>query len=132
MRSVKQAIDIGLLVRDVDACLRFYCETLGFPKIEERVIGDRTQHRILIGGTLLKLYELRSNVPLPAVRGRDTQAGYRYLTIEVDDAGAAAAELANRGVEFVAPPHPNSTGDTVATFEDPEGNTIELFSAQRA
>jgi len=131
MNVLKESVDIGLLVRDVEACLRFYRDSLGFPIVEERVIGDRIQHRIRIGGTLLKLYELRSGPPPPASRGRDTQAGFRYLTIEVDDAYAAAKELVARGIAFVSPPHPNSAGDTVATIEDPEGNTIEIFSAKR-
>jgi catechol 2,3-dioxygenase-like lactoylglutathione lyase family enzyme len=131
MNVVGPSLDIGLLVRDVDACLRFYCDVLGFPKVEERVIGDRHQHRIQIGATLLKLYELRGRVPPPPSPGRDSQAGYRYLTITVDDAYSAAAELEARGISFIAPPHANSAGDTVASFEDPEGNTIEIFSAKR-
>jgi len=131
MNVVNQSVDIGLLVRDAGACLRFYCDTLGFAMVEERVIGDRIQHRIRIGGTLLKLYELRSGPPAAGSRGRDTQAGFRYLTIEVDDAYATAAELEARGVIFVSSPHPNSAGDTIASLEDPEGNTIEFFSAKR-
>jgi glyoxylase I family protein len=125
---VKRPVDIGLLVRDVDVCLRFYCDALGFAKVEERIIGDRSQHRIQIGGALLKLYELRGGTPPLPTRGRDSQAGFRYLTIEVDDAVAVAAELEARGVTLVAPPHPNSVGDIVATIEDPEGNTIEILS----
>ena len=131
MRVVQDSVDIGLLVRDIDACLKFYCQDLGFPKVEQRNIGDRIQHRIQIGRTLLKLLWSPAQPPPAGPHGRDAQAGYRYITIEVDDAEAAAKELQGRGVVFIAPPHPNSVGDTVAMLEDPEGNTIELFSPKR-
>lgn len=130
MHVVKDTVDIGLLVRDIDACLKFYCQDLGFPRVEERTIGGRVQHRIQIGKTLLKLLWSPADPPPAGPRGRDTQAGYRYITIEVDDAEAAARELEGRGIIFISPPHPNSVGDTVAMFEDPEGNTIELLSIQ--
>ena len=33
MEIAKPGIDLGVLVRDVEACLRFYCEDLGLPKV---------------------------------------------------------------------------------------------------
>jgi catechol 2,3-dioxygenase-like lactoylglutathione lyase family enzyme len=128
MNVVKDNVDIGVLVRDIDACLKFYCEALGFPKVEQRRIGDRSQHRVQIGKTLLKLLESPGNPPPLGPHGRFAQAGFSYITIQVDDAAATAKELETRGVVFTDPPHPNSVGDTVASFEDPEGNTIEIVS----
>ena len=128
MKVVKDAVDIGVLVRDIDACLKFYCEDLGFPKIEQRRIGDRIQHRIRIGTKLLKLLESPGDPPPARLRGRFSQAGLTYITIQVDDAAAVAKQLEAKGVVFTAPPHPNSVGDTVASFEDPDGNTIEIVS----
>ena len=51
MEVAKPGIDLGVLVRDVDACLKFYCDDLGLKKVAELSFpGNRTMHRIQIGG----------------------------------------------------------------------------------
>jgi catechol 2,3-dioxygenase-like lactoylglutathione lyase family enzyme len=133
MELVKDTVDIGVLVRDIDACLDFYTKTLGFPKIGEVKMGERTQHRIQIGNAMLKLMQFPEGAAPPAgPRGRTAQAGIRYLTVHVKDVPSLVKELEAKGITFVMPVTKAATGATVAMFEDPEGNTIEIASAPSA
>jgi catechol 2,3-dioxygenase-like lactoylglutathione lyase family enzyme len=128
MQVVKDNVDIGILVRDIDACLKFYTETLGLPKVGEVKLGERIQHRVQAGQALLKLMEFPTDPPPAGPRGRLAQAGIRYLTIHVADVPVLVKDLEAKGVSFVLPVTKTATGATVAMFEDPEGNTIEIAS----
>jgi len=128
MQIVKDNVDIGILVRDIDSCLKFYTETLGLPKVGEVKLGERIQHRIQAGAALIKLLEFPQGAPPAGPRGRLAQAGIRYITIHVADVPALVQELEAKGVQLVMPVTKAATGATVAMFEDPEGNTIEIAS----
>jgi lactoylglutathione lyase len=57
----------------------------------------------------------------------DQQAGSRFqLTIWVDDAGAACAELAQRGVQLINGPVDRGWGTRTAAFSDPDGHIWEI------
>ena len=129
MEFVKDNVDIGVLVRDIKACNKFYGETLGLKKVGEVPIGGRIQHRFQLGGALLKLLEFPDgNAPPAGPRGRLLQAGIRYITVHVPDVPVLAKELEAKGVPIVTPVTKTATGSTIAMFEDPEGNTIEIAS----
>ncbi len=129
MHIAKDAVDIGVYVRDIDACLRFYCDGLGLPKVGELAFPEgRTQHRIRIGGSLLKLMQFPDGEAPPAAPpGRMAQAGIRYITITVGDLPALVQELEAKGLTFVVPPRRSPSGSLIAMLEDPEGNTVELL-----
>jgi catechol 2,3-dioxygenase-like lactoylglutathione lyase family enzyme len=130
MQFVSDNVDIGVLVRDIDSCSRFYSDVLGLKKVGEVPIGGRIQHRFQLAGALLKLLEFPDgNAPPAGPRGRLSQAGIRYITVHVPDAAALARELEAKGVTLVTPITKTATGATIAMFEDPEGNTIEIASA---
>lgn len=130
MDLVKDNVDVGILVRDIEACNKFYGETLGLKKVGVVNLGPRVQHRYQLGGALLKLLEFPDGNPPPAgPRGRLLQAGIRYITVHVADAAIMAKELEAKGVPMVTPVTKTATGSTIAMFEDPEGNTIEIASA---
>ena len=129
MELARDAVDIGVYVRDIDACLRFYCEGLGLPKVGELEFpGGRVQHRIAVGDSLLKLMQFPDGEAPPAgPPGRMAQSGIRYITIAVRDLSALVRELEGKGLSFVVPPRPSPSGATIAMLEDPEGNTVELL-----
>ena len=128
MEIAKPGIDLGILVRDVDACVRFYCDDLGLPKVAEIPFpGNRTMHRIQIGDTVLKLMEYRDGAPPAGPRGREAQAGIRYFTISVRDLPAVVAELEAKGHTFTVPLREARPGVWIAMLEDPDGNTVELL-----
>lgn len=129
MQIVNDSIDVGIYVRDVDACLRFYCDGLGLPKDGEvQFPGGRTQHRIRAGSSLIKLMQFPDGDAPPAgPAGRLAQTGIRYLTITVRDLAGVVKDLESRGLTFVVPPREARPGVTIAMLEDPEGNTVELL-----
>ncbi len=129
MHIAKDAVDIGVYVRDIDACLRFYCEGLGLPKVGELEFPEgRVQHRIAIGESLLKLMQFRDgDAPPAAPSGRLAQAGIRYITITVRNLPTLVEELQAKGLTFVVSPRRSPSGSLIAMLEDPEGNTVELL-----
>jgi len=49
------------------------------------------------------------------------------INLNVDDIHAVAARLAANGVEFTRAPEQEPWGGWVATFHDPDGNTLQLL-----
>jgi lactoylglutathione lyase len=49
------------------------------------------------------------------------------INLDVDDIHAVAARLAANGVEFARAPEQEPWGGWVATFHDPDGNTLQLL-----
>ena len=130
MEIAKPGIDLGVLVRDVDACLKFYCEDLGLPKVGEIPFpGNRTMHRIQIGDTVLKLMQYHDGAPPPGPRGLAAQSGIRYFTISVRNLPAVVAGLEAKGHTFTVPLRESRPGVWIAMLEDPDGNTVELLGA---
>lgn len=130
MEITKPGIDLGVLVRDVDACLKFYCDDLGLKKVAELPFpGNRTMHRIQIGDTVLKLMQYHDGAPPAGPRGLGTQAGIRYFTISVKDLRGIIKDLEAKGRTFTVPLREARPGVWIAMLEDPEGNTVELLEA---
>jgi catechol 2,3-dioxygenase-like lactoylglutathione lyase family enzyme len=131
MQVAKEGIDLGVLVHDIDAVLKFYCDDLGLLKTEERPLPDgRVMHRIAIGNTVLKLIQFQDGAPPPGPRGMTSQSGIRYFTISVRDLPGLVNELEARGYSFVMPLRPSQTGTSIAMLEDPEGNLVELLEVR--
>ncbi len=49
------------------------------------------------------------------------------INLDVDDIQAVAARLSANGVEFTRQPEQEPWGGWVATFADPDGNTLQLL-----
>jgi predicted enzyme related to lactoylglutathione lyase len=49
------------------------------------------------------------------------------INFDVDDIYAVAARLASNGVDFARLPEQEPWGGWVATFHDPDGNTLQLL-----
>jgi len=119
---------VRYLVRDVDAALPFY-EKLGF------VLSQRwgPPFAALAKGDLnLWLSGPASSAARPMSDGSVPQpGGWNRLVIEVPDIDRAMAELAHTGARFRSDPVKGPGGRQVL-LEDPSGNPIELFEAERA
>lgn len=127
MEVGKESIDLGLIVRNVDACRRFYGDTLGLPfQGEMNLAGLSTMYRYLIGTTVLKLVTADDAIPAgPA--GMRAQTGLRYFTITVPDLDAAVAAVRERGAEPAMAIREIRPGVRIAMLTDPDGNTVELL-----
>ena len=111
----------GFSVSDLAAAKRFYSETLGL-KVEDDGVGVRLH--LPAGGTVFA-YPKRDHQP----------ATFTILNLVVDDIDASVDELTRRGVQFERYGFPGQddagiwtapSGDKVAWFKDPDGNTLSL------
>jgi catechol 2,3-dioxygenase-like lactoylglutathione lyase family enzyme len=121
------ALDVGVVVHDIDAALAFYRDLLGIPvEGTNPVPGGGTMHRLRVGESLLKLVH-PADAPAEGPKG-DTfgHSGIRYLTITVDDVDGLVVACNAAG-------HPTLLGPLqmgsfrVAMVEDPEGNQVEFI-----
>lgn len=61
------------------------------------------------------------------VRGAARDPLRLMINLDVDDIHSVAARLSANGVEFTRSPEQESWGGWVATFADPDGNTLQLL-----
>lgn len=150
----RTTIDLGCVVSDVDAAVKFYTGAIGFKEIKgfdvaadlgtRAGLTDRqplSVHVLVLGedetATKLKLMEL------PGVKSKSSdnttihaQLGFSYLTIYVTDMDAAVARLNKAGVKIlaegpVALPATLAEGVYLAVVRDPDGNLIELVGPKK-
>jgi catechol 2,3-dioxygenase-like lactoylglutathione lyase family enzyme len=115
---------ITLFVEDVGRAREFYARAFDLEPIFEAEDAaafrlDNTVLNLLLAASAPELIE-------PAQVG-EAAAGSRFqLTLTVDDADAACAELAERGVAFLNGPQNREWGVRTAAFADPDGHVWEL------
>ena len=75
-----------------------------------------------------ELGDVRFNIGLHDRLSGISKDPYRFMPhLGVDDIHAVAARLVDAGVEFIRQPEQESWGGWVATFRDPDGNTLQLL-----
>ena len=106
------------------AMRRFYLETIGLvPR------SDRAEFVSFTWGA----DDVRLSISVHAEVQGDARDPLRVmLNLGVDDIHAAAARLRDRGVQFARPPEQEPWGGWIATFHDPDGNTIQLLQPAAA
>ena len=108
---------LGTAADRFDAMRRFYVETLGLP-----VRADRRGHvNFQWGDTRLTI------ATHDEVNGASSDPRRLLLNLAVDDIEAVAAGLRATGVSFLREPRAEPWGGSIATFEDPDGNTLQLM-----
>ncbi len=124
----KDSIDLGIVVSDPEASLKFYRDTLGFDYQGEMPIPGGVMHRLLCGTSLIKLVSLSQAPPAAAAPGGIAGAtGYRYWTISVSNLDALAATCEEAGYKVAVSPREIRPGIKIAMIEDPDGNWVELL-----
>ena len=96
---------------------QFYRDTLGFPVHSERpyfVAFEWGAMRFSIG--------LHSEISGQALDPRRVM-----INLATSDIQALHARLTAAGVQFIRPPEREHWGGWVATFADPDGNTLQLL-----
>ena len=107
---------VSINVSDVDAALRFYCDTLG---LEQR--ADRPD--FTFGGAWLDA----GGQQVHLIEGTTPPGHGQHFALLVDNLDGTVAELRGRGVE-VCDPKPVGTSRQ-AFLSDPSGNLIEIHQA---
>ena len=125
MKPDKEAIDIGVIVSDIDKSLAFYRDLLGLEKTQELPTPVGTIHRLAYGQTDLKLV-VPGQVPPAGRFGLDQQLGFRYITFRVQNIAEVCDRLEREGVEFTIRNTELLPGVHVAMVKDPDGNIVEF------
>ena len=125
----KDSIDIGIVVRDGDAAMKFYRDTLGLEHVADTPMpGGGTMHRLMCSTTLVKIVE-RDEAPEKADNpgGPGGASGIRYWTITVKDLDGMTEKFAAAGYTIAWSPREVRPGVRICMIEDPDGNWLELL-----
>lgn len=126
----KDSIDIGIVVRNADAALGFYRDTLGLEEVGTMTMpgGGGTMHRLLCGSTVVKIVVPDQELPAAAPGGGIQGAyGYRYWTISVPDIDAITTRCGDAGRKVVVSPREIRPGVRISIVADPDGNWVEFL-----
>ena len=111
-----------VFVRDYDAAVRFYTETVGLPLI----FSDGVNWAELDTGDAHLCIE-RSEAG--DHEGEELVGRFVGVSLQVDDIQKTYDELTAAGVPFEAPPETQPWGGALAHFRDPEGNVLTLLGS---
>ncbi len=125
MKPAKDSLDIGVIVRDIEASLAFYRDVLGLQFVGTVPVWFGKMHRLRFGTSDFKLIE-PTTVPPPGAIGLENQLGFRYVTFVVTDLAGLCAELQGKGIEFTLPETQIRPGSRIAMVKDPDGNIVEF------
>lgn len=115
--SIHGVVGIVIWTDNLEPMVRFYRDTLGLPLHSHH--GDFAAFR---WGRMRLSVGLHSAVHGPA---RDP---YRVMVnLGTRDIHRLYQRLRDRGVEFLRPPEQEVWGGWLATFHDPDGNTLQLL-----
>ncbi len=130
VQLTKDSIDLGIVVSDGEAALKFYRDTLGFEHVGDMPMGGgSTMHRLMCGTSLIKVIS-GSNPPAKAAPGGIQGAtGYRYWTISVSNINDVVAACEAGGYKVAVGVREFRPGVTIAIVEDPDGNWVEFLQA---
>jgi predicted enzyme related to lactoylglutathione lyase len=103
---------------DLNNLLPFYLDVIGLPVGIETpgfvVFGDQTQPALAIG--------THSDV-----HGRTVEPARHMVGLLTDDIAGDSTRFKEAGVRFIEEPNDQGGGFWLATFEDPEGNLVQLY-----
>ena len=102
MEIAKDSLDLGILVSDINASLKFYQDLLGLKFIEKIPVWFGTMYRLRFGTSDFKLIDPRTMPPKGPV-GLEAQIGFRYVTFVIKNLSTVCAKLQEKGVAFEIP-----------------------------
>jgi catechol 2,3-dioxygenase-like lactoylglutathione lyase family enzyme len=120
-----------IIVRDQQAALDFYVNTLGWEKRIDATMGDGYrfitvappggQAELALGPA--ELHGMEPGVGISRGRGMEGASG---ISFAVEDVEGTYRTLSERGVRFSGPPEPMPWGDKATWMLDPDGNRFFL------
>ena len=139
-------VDLGIVVGDMDASVKFYTEALGAKEVKgftasaEKAsafgLTDNLEAVIRVfvlgegpGATKLKLMSFPESKPAkPDQKFIHSTIGVSYLTLRVTDMDVALKRLADSKIKLLGKTPSNLSGNMyLTTVQDPDGNFIELI-----
>ena len=123
------ALDVGIVVSDMDKSLAFYGDLIGLPVIVEvrtSLIGAGTMVQLRHGASLVKLLQLDEAPLARTEKGISTTFGHRYVTFMVSDISPYEQKVKEAGTPITMPLTELGNGAKIMMVEDPDGNIIEF------
>lgn len=127
--TLRIAVDIGIVVADLERSLHFYRDLIGLPAIAElptALVGKGRMVQLRHGASLIKLVELDKPPSHDRSPGISAAFGYRYITLLVTDIETILQKLAAANVAIALPLARLPNGTQVAMVADPDGNIVEF------
>jgi lactoylglutathione lyase len=125
MKPAKDSLDLGIIVSNIEASLRFYRDILGLQFVGTVPLWFGIMHRLRFGTSDFKLIEPKI-IPPKGAAGLEAQLGYRYVTFVVKDLSQLCADLKRIGVEFALEETEIRPGTRIAMVKDPDDNILEF------
>lgn len=129
MMAAVQRITCNLIVEDIETCLPFWVERLGFQKVAEVPHEDRLGFVILVDGELQLMLQTRaslaSDVPAAAVGPFRSS-----LYLHVEDLAPIRAALS--GWPLLIPERTTFYGAREIIVVDPAGNVVTFAARESA
>jgi uncharacterized glyoxalase superfamily protein PhnB len=112
-----------LLVEEIEPCLNFWVDRLGFTKTAEVPDGNKLAFVMLLKGTTEVMYQTFASVEKDnAQLAKDMRRGPTFLYVEVDDLDAVIRAL--KGVPVVMPVRTTFYGAKEIGVKDPAGHFV--------
>ena len=127
---------VGLAVSDFDAAVAFYADTFGLPLVHEEINEDQgvREGMLAVGDAHLQLLAPLSPDSTIAKFIARSGDGMQQIAFEVTDVVAAAALLADRGVQLLYPEPRHGTAGSLVNFVHPKdcgGVLVELVQLNK-
>jgi lactoylglutathione lyase len=124
--NVRQ-LRLVVTVEDYETAVRFYRDVLGLPEQAAFATPDGRVTILEAGQATLELADPAQAEFIDRVEVGRRVAGHIRVAFEVDDATAAATELAGAGAELIAPPTRTPWDSLNARLAAPGGLQLTLF-----
>jgi lactoylglutathione lyase len=126
MKGIQGFGHVAIKVKDLDATLRFYSGTLGFPEMLRLFKDDGSVWLIYLRITDDVFLEVFPGAENDRAPGRNAN-GVNHLCLMIDNLDAFCPALEANGVPLTAAIKMGADGNRQAWIEDPDGNRIELM-----
>ena len=123
------ALDVGIVVEDMDTSLAFYNDLLGLPVVAEvrtSLIGAGTMVQLQHGESLVKLLQMDTPPSSRSAKGIVSAYGHRYITLMVEDIDPFVSSTNKVELPIVMPLTELGNGAKIMMVEDPDGNVVEF------
>lgn len=125
---------VGITCSNMEKTVAFYRDLLGFREFYRARNSAGTEVVFLdAGGGMLELFMPNRPVKTPAAADSPDQAGFRHISLRVDNLDEMYTRLCDAGVKFRDPPKaPNisPTAKKLAFCFDPDGVLVELMECR--
>lgn len=131
----------GLVVKDLELALHFWCEVLGFTLVKKmdesgahidammglEDVRITTAKLAAPDGLMLELLRFHSHPDQPTWQGKPYSTGLTHIALAVDDLDQTVSTLMREGVIFPASPQFSPDGYAKVIYaQGPEGVLLEL------